>query len=154
MENDFYLDDSNWPRSRRIYLCLPALFLLILLNFCCEVAKASSLDNQQRASSGHSLLRHFVAFKYKETATKQQIHEIEEALQSLKSKIPQVVSIEWGSNNSPEQVNKGFTDGFLITFRTKQDRDAYLVHPAHLKFKEKALPLIADVFVLDFCDKR
>jgi hypothetical protein len=110
--------------------------------------------NIVQASSGQSLLRHFVAFKYKETATKQQIHEIEESLQSLKSKIPHVVSIEWGANISPEQLNKGFTDGFLITFRTKLDRDAYLVHPAHLKFKEQLSPLVADVFVLDFCDKR
>lgn len=118
------------------------------------LAVSAFAGNIVQASSAHSLLRHFVAFKYKEAATKQQIHEVEEAVQSLKSKVPQVVSIEWGSNNSPEQLNKGFTDGFLITFRTKEDRDTYLVHPAHLRFKEKALPLIADVFVLDFCDKR
>jgi hypothetical protein len=107
-----------------------------------------------QASSRHSLVRHFVALKYKETTTKDQIHEIEEAFQSLKSKIPQVVSIEWGTNISPEQRNKGFTDAFLLSFRTEQDRDAYLVHPEHLKFKEKALPLVADALILDFCDKR
>jgi len=110
--------------------------------------------NVVQASSGHSLVRHFVALKFKETTSKEQIHEVEEAFQSLKSQIPQVVSIEWGPNISPEQRNKGFTDAFLVTFRTEKDRDAYLVHPAHLKFKEKALPLVADVLVLDFCDKQ
>jgi hypothetical protein len=107
-----------------------------------------------QASSGHSEVRHFVALKFKDTTSKEQIHDIEEGFRSLKSKIPQVVSIEWGSNISPEQLNKGFTDGFLVTFRSEKDRDAYLVHPEHLKFKEKALPLVADVFVLDFCDLR
>jgi hypothetical protein len=105
-----------------------------------------------QASSSHSVVRHFVAFKYKETTTKDQIHEIEEAFHSLKSKIPQIVSIEWGPNISPEQRNKGFTDAFLLTFRTEQDRDAYLVHPEHLKFKEKALPMVADALILDFSD--
>jgi hypothetical protein len=57
-----------------------------------------------QASSGHPLLRHFVALKFKETTTKEQVHEIEEAFQSLKSKIPQVISIEWGTNISPEQL--------------------------------------------------
>ena len=123
-----------------------AVSLLVVCVFACNASV--------QASSHHPLLRHFVALKFKETTTKEQIREIEEAFQSLKSKIPQIVSIEWGTNTSPEQRSKGFTDAFLITFRTEQDRDAYLVHPAHLKFKETSLPLVADVLVMDFCEKR
>jgi hypothetical protein len=123
-----------------------AVSLIAVFVFACNASV--------QASSRHALVRHFVAFKYKESTTKEQIHEIEEAFQSLQSKIPQLVSIEWGTNISPEQRNKGFTDAFLLTFRTEQDRDAYLVHPEHLKFKEKALPMVADAFILDFCDKR
>lgn len=111
------------------------------------------IDGAVQASARHCPVRHFVALKFKETTSKEQIHEIEEAFRSLKCKIAQVSSIEWGPNISPEQLNKGFTDGFLVTFRSDKDRDAYLVHPEHLKFKEKAIPLVADVFVLDFSDK-
>jgi hypothetical protein len=71
----------------------------------------------------------------------------------LKKKIPQVASIEWGTNMSPEKLNHGFTHAFLVTFHDEKDRDAYLVHPQHLKFKEKALPLVAEVFVIDFWGK-
>lgn len=132
-------------KHRRIILVWLAFSLLALPIFA---------GNAVQASSGHSLVRHFVALKFRESTSREQVQEIEEAFQSLQSKIPQVVSIEWGPNISPEQRNKGFTDGFLVTFRTEKDRDAYLIHPEHLKFKEKALPLVADVFVLDFCDKR
>jgi len=107
-----------------------------------------------QASSSHSVIRHFVALKYKETVTKEQIEEIEHAFQDLKSKIPQVVSIEWGPNISPENRNKGYTDAFLVTFRTEKDRDAYLVQPEHLKFKEKASAVTADVLVMDFTNKQ
>jgi len=129
----------------RISAWLAALLLAIFL---------FAANPSVQASSGHPLLRHFVAFKYKETTSKEQIKEVEEAFQSLKSKIPQVVSIEWGPNASPEKLNKGFTDCFLVSFKTDKDRDAYLVHPEHLKFKEKAIPLVADALVLDFCEKR
>ena len=98
-------------------------------------------------------LRHFVALKFKSTATEEQVREIEKDFSDLKSKIPQVASIEWGKNVSPENLNKGFTDGFLVTFHTKEDRDEYLTHPEHLKFKETALPLVDEVLVLDFWSK-
>ena len=95
-------------------------------------------------------LRHVVAFKFKETATPEQIKAIEKAFGELKSKIPVVVSIEWGTNVSPEHRDKGFTHCFIVTFKNEKDRDTYLVHPEHKKFVDMALPSIGDVFVLDF----
>ncbi len=53
-------------------------------------------------------------------------------------------------NNSPENRNHGFTDGFLLTFKTTADRDAYLTHPAHVAFVQSAMPKIADAFVFDY----
>jgi hypothetical protein len=71
----------------------------------------------------------------------------------LKTKIPQVVSLEWGTNVSPEKLDKGYTHVFLGTFKTEKDRDTYLAHTEHKKFVEFALPLIADAFVIDFWGK-
>ena len=101
------------------------------------------------ASDKKGPLRHMVAFKFKETATPDQIKEIENAFRALKHKIPEVVSIEWGTNVSTENRNKGFTHCFIVTFKDEKARDAYLVHPEHKKFVDLALPSVADVMVID-----
>lgn len=94
--------------------------------------------------------KHFVAFKFKETTTEDQKKSVREAFLGLKKKIPFIIAIKSGPNTSPENLSKGMTDGFLLTFKTAKDRDRYLTHPAHVQFKKMALPLVADVFIFDF----
>ena len=53
-------------------------------------------------------------------------------------------------NNSPENLNKGCTHGFILTFKNETDRDAYLIHPDHKEFGKLVGPLLAEVFVIDF----
>lgn len=98
-------------------------------------------------------IRHVVAFKFKDTATPDEIKKVENAFRALKSKIPEIVSIEWGTNISTEKRDKGFTHAFIVTFKSEKDRDSYLVHAEHKKFVELALPSIDDVFVIDFWAK-
>jgi len=98
-------------------------------------------------------LRHVVAFKFKDTSTQEQIKEVEDAFRALKTKIAQVESLEWGTNVSPEKHDKGFTHGFILTFKTEKDRDTYLVHPEHKKFGQLVHPVLDDVFVIDFWAK-
>lgn len=98
--------------------------------------------------------KHFVAFKYKAEVDPAQKKSVREAFLLLKRKIPFVVSIEWGPNTSPENLNKGMDDGFLLTFKSSKDRDQYLTHPEHEAFKKIALPLVADAFVFDFEDSQ
>ncbi len=105
------------------------------------------------APAKNGKLRHVVAFKFKDTATKQQIKEVEDAFRALKGKIPEIVSYEWGTNVSPEKRDKGFTHGFILTFKRDKDRDAYLVHAEHKKFGELVGPVLGDVFVIDFWAK-
>lgn len=95
-------------------------------------------------------LRHVVAFKFKPEVSADQQAQVVESLLSLEKKIDTIVSIESGTNLSPEGLDKGFTHCFIVTFRTEGDRDAYLVHPDHKKFGSLAGPLLADVFVIDF----
>jgi len=99
-------------------------------------------------------LIHMVSFKFKPTATPAQIKEVEDAFSALKKKIPQIVSYEWGTNVSPEKHDKGFTHGFILSFKSAADRDVYLGHPDHKKFGELVGPVLADVFVIDFWAKR
>ncbi len=114
------------------------------------LAVASSLCHSEDMTNSAGVIRHFVAFKFKDEVTPAERAEVNAALVALKDQIPLIVSVEAGANNSPEQKNQGFTDGFLITFRNAADRDAYLVHPAHQAFLKIALPRIEDAFVFDY----
>jgi hypothetical protein len=98
-------------------------------------------------------LVHMVSFKFKPEASAAQIKEVETAFAALQKQIPEIVSFEWGTNVSPEKLDKGFTHGFILTFKNAADRDAYLVHPDHKKFGALVGPVLGDVFVVDFVSK-
>ena len=105
------------------------------------------------AGEGDGKLRHVVSFKFKPTVSKDKIKEIEDAFRALKGKVSEIQSYEWGTNNSPEKHDKGFTHCFILSFKSEKDRDAYLVHPEHKKFGGLLNGLLDDVFVVDFWAK-
>ncbi|MEZ2414887.1 Dabb family protein [Muriicola sp. E247] len=115
----------------------------------------ASAMSQSAISSTHvlkqdSVLRHVVLFKYKAGSTSKDIEKVQQSFVDLKTKIPQIVSLEWGVNNSPEGLDKGFTHCFFLTFRSEEDRDAYLPHPDHKAFGEVIGPFLEDVLVVDY----
>lgn len=97
-------------------------------------------------------VRHVVAFKYKADATPDQIAQVNAAFRSLQDKIPGIVAFEYGTNESPEGRNHGFTHLYLVTFENAAARDAYLPHPEHKAFGEMLgeLAILEDVFVIDY----
>ena len=97
-----------------------------------------------------SQIRHLVCLKFQETATADQIAGIEERFPKLKESIDGIISIEWGTNNSPEDLNKGFTHCFIVTFANDAARSTYLPHPRHQEFVDILKPLLEDVFVIDY----
>jgi hypothetical protein len=102
------------------------------------------------AASAAEKIQHVVSFKFKSTASAEDIKKVETAFADLKKKIPQIKSLEWGTNISPEKFNKGFTHCWVLSFKSAKDRDAYLVHPAHQEFGKNLGPVLDDVFVIDF----
>ena len=106
----------------------------------------------QVATPPAGTLRHIVVFKYKPGATEAQITQVTDAFVALKTKIPNIISIEHGVNNSPEKRNQGFTHVYQVTFTNAVARDAYLPHPAHKAFGELLgkLGVLEDVFVVDY----
>lgn len=106
------------------------------------------------ASKPAGKLYHVVSFKFKETAAKDQIQQVEKAFADLKQKIKVIKSLEWGTNISPENLNKGFTHCWVLTFKNEQDRDIYLKHPDHQAFGKMLGPVLGDVFVIDFRAQR
>ena len=132
-------------------LLLAGLLLIGSLSLMSYQSPAKNhIQMSEKAVVPDSLLRHVVLFKFKEGTPGDKVAEIQKALVGLKDKIPQIASCEWGLNNSPENLNKGFTHCFFITFKTEEDRAIYLPHPDHKAFGELAGPYIADVLVVDY----
>ena len=105
------------------------------------------------SASAAQKLQHVVCFKFKSSAPAADVKKVEEAFQALKKKITQISALEWGTNVSKEQRDKGFTHCFLVTFKSEKDRDAYIGHPEHKAFGGIVGPVIEDVFVIDFWAK-
>ena len=95
-------------------------------------------------------IRHVVCFKFKESAKKSEIERVEKEFSALKDKIPGILSLEWGKNNSPENLNKDFTHCFIVSFKDEGARKVYLPHPEHMAFVSILKPILEDVFVIDF----
>ncbi|UTF59145.1 Dabb family protein [Gilvimarinus sp. DA14] len=97
-------------------------------------------------------MRHIVAFKYKDGTTEDQIQTITEVFSQFPEKIPGIVDFEYGENNSPEGLHKGFNHVYVLTFDSEKSRDEYLPHPEHKKLKEllDKMGILEDVFVIDY----
>lgn len=96
------------------------------------------------------MIRHILLIKFKETADPSQIETAKQLFESIPGKISGVESVEWGVNDSPEGMNKGYTHAVLMTFADEASREAYLPHPEHEKLKQVFVPLLEDIVVLDY----
>ena len=134
--------------------------LFLLVPFACQeklppetTENPVMLDTPAPVAAPDSLLRHAVFFAFKESATPEQVTEVQEAFSALPDQIEAIRDYEWGVNNSPEGLNKGFTHAFFVTFASEADRQVYLPHPAHQAFVEVLQPHLKDVFVVDYWTK-
>ncbi len=131
------------------------LFFILALGISFSVATMekrtdTSKTNTSEMTPKDSVLRHVVLFKFTEETSASKLTEIETAFSQLPSKIKEIQDYEWGLNNSPEGLEKGFTHCFFVTFKTEEARSVYLPHPDHKAFVELASPHIEDVLVVDY----
>lgn len=113
----------------------------------------STTGHTQNREGQGKLLRHVVMFKFKDTSAASDVKKVEDAFAGLAKKISLIKQFEWGTNNSPENLNQGLTHCFLVTFTSEKDRDAYLVHPEHKAFVEVLKPHLDKVTVIDYWAK-
>jgi stress responsive alpha/beta barrel protein len=116
------------------------------------VLLAVSMNSSARAEDGP--YRHVVLFKFKDSASPEQIKAVEEAFLALPSKIDTIVSLEWGTNVSPEKHDQGYTHCFFVTFKDKSGVEVYLPHPAHKAFGELLHPILDKVLVVDYVARK
>jgi hypothetical protein len=129
----------------------------ILLAGCIVVHETQRVSDDKpasvhvlRQSNPLQLLRHVVLFKFKNGTTTEQIRKIENGCCALPSKISYIYDFEWGTDISVDDRNQGFTHCFIVTFRSEQDRDKYLPHPAHQELVEFLRPNIDQMLVIDY----
>lgn len=121
------------------------LFSLLLI-----LSSVMSSSFAQNAGTPARQLRHVVLFSFKESSTPDDVKKVEEAFRALPSKIKEIKGFEWGTNNSPENLNKGYTHCFFLTFDSEEDRAVYLPHPAHKAFGAVLGPHLQNVLVVDY----
>lgn len=130
----------------------------ITLIVCIAALAACNTENNMTTENAEavevtqpdSLLRHVVAFSFKETSSPAAIDSVITAFEALPSQIETIKGFERGTNNSPEGLDKGFTHIFTLTFHDEAGRATYLPHPAHKAFGALLGPHLKDVLVLDY----
>jgi hypothetical protein len=109
----------------------------------------SEISNKTTAGA----FRHIVMFKFKDAATATEVAAVEKAFAELPSKIDTIVDYEWGTSESVEGKNDGFSHCFFLTFKDKAGLENYIPHPAHLEFKKVLLPILEKAMVYDYTAK-
>ncbi|TFG72064.1 MAG: Dabb family protein [Flavobacteriales bacterium] len=133
-----------------IYLAITLFATLSSLTLISFNWKDSNHEKTHLTMQQDSVLRHVVLFQFKEGTSAEDLNEIEMAFKALPSKISEIKGFEWGMNNSPEGLNKGFTHCYFLTFHSEEDRAVYLPHPDHKAFGALLGPHLADVLVVDY----
>ena len=122
--------------------------VIAIVATCIIAATIISATNKEQ-----KMLRHVVLFKFKDEASAQQVKEVEDAFRALPSKIKEIKALEWGTNNSPENLAQGFTHCFFVSFKSEEDRAVYLPHAAHKAFVDVLTPHLDKVLVIDYWAK-
>ncbi len=128
-------------------LFLSFISLLFLATFSCTKPEASQEEAQ---ISDQKMLRHVVLFKFKDSSSTEAVQSVEAAFRNLQNEIPEIKGFEWGTNNSPEGLDDGFTHVFFVSFVSEEDRAVYLPHPKHKEFVEILKPHLDKALVVDY----
>lgn len=78
------------------------------------------------------MIQHCVFLRFKASIQDAEKQALYDAIVALKEFVPGMLDVKYGPNVSPESLNGGFVDGFMVTFEDAMVRDYYLAHPEHL----------------------
>jgi hypothetical protein len=124
--------------------------LTITLAFIATSNQPSKAEEIETVVAKKKVLRHVVLFKFKKSATKKQVQNVVDEFAKLPKKIDTIIDFEMGTDVSVENLSKGFTHGFVVTFNNAAGRKTYLPHPAHKAFVKIVGPVIDEVLVFDY----
>ena len=100
------------------------------------------------------MIKHLVFFRMKDEARGQRGEDnawhLVQQLLALKDEIPELVSLEAGTNFTDAPT--AFDVGLYTAFNSKEDLEAYRVHPAHQKVVEFITETTDERALVDFED--
>jgi hypothetical protein len=77
------------------------------------------------------MIRHCVFYKLRADVPQPEHDAIKAQLAALVGPVDGLVSAKFGPNVSPEGLDQGFSNGFVMDLRDATARDGYLIHPDH-----------------------
>lgn len=80
------------------------------------------------------MIRHIVLTKFKPNTEERLIQDIYDGLAALCEKLDFAREFKGGRSESPEQLERGYTHGFVIDFDDWQSLQRYADHPEHKAF--------------------
>jgi len=87
-------------------------------------------------------------FKFKDENKNSNIAEVTKRLNALEALIPVLKKMEVGINFTESQ--RAFDLSLYSTFETKEDLDAYAIHPEHLKVVELIKAVTLESKIVDY----
>lgn len=96
------------------------------------------------------MIRHILFFTFTGSASPEQIQAVRSAFLEIPDRIEGITGVEWGTNDSPEEKNSGYTHCVLMTFADEAARQRYLPHSAHNDLKAILRPILREIIVLDY----
>lgn len=90
------------------------------------------------------MIHHIVLFKFRPETSSGQIDQLTQAIIEMKNKIPSIIKYVWGPSISIENLEKGYTHGFIMTFKSLKDRDDYVPSVLHKEVVKNFVDPICD----------
>lgn len=104
------------------------------------------------AADGGPKVWHVVAFRTRPGVTPEAVEEVRGLFEACVGRSDGLEWVQWGANTSTSRYARGWTEGFVMQFRDRAARDAYLDDPDHRRAGEAARARLYDdlvVFDLD-----
>lgn len=100
------------------------------------------------------MVNHIVLLKVRADISDNNMQNVFSALENLVELIPGLMSFSGGKNDSPENINRGYSHAFHMIFKDTAARDVYLPHPEHEIVKKMIGDILSDcdepVLVIDY----
>ncbi len=94
------------------------------------------------------MIVHIVLFQFKKEHKKANIIQAKQMLENLMGAVPSLKSIDVGLNFSEEE--RAMDLSIITAFASKEDLDAYAVHPEHLKVVDFIKTVVEYSKVVDY----
>lgn len=144
-------EDVKNKLSLSHYLAQSRLTMRVIQFFLLSILFATCTTNvPDEETSEKDYVHHIVLFKLQDSTSTKALEGIKAFTKPL-ADIDVVKDFDFGTNISPEGLDKGYNFSLLMKFETEYDRDSvYLPHPIHREFVDSIGKHITDVIVFDF----